>query len=144
MCCRVLVNSLGSHHYLKTLLPKLRAAGVQVRETLPVGFFRRRTGRVDLRNHRKIAVIDGRIGYTGSQNLVDPRFKRGLLYEELVVRVQGPIVLQLQCVFVGDWYLETDELLKGPEVFPSPRSVGDLAARHCPADPATRQRTTSA
>ena len=89
-------------------------------ETLPVGFFRRTTGRIDLRNHRKIAVIDGRIGYTGSQNLVDSTFKAGLTYEELNVRLCGPIALELQAVFAEDWYVETGEFLGDEHYFPNP------------------------
>jgi len=135
VCCRVLLDSLGSRRYLKSLLPKLRAAGVQVHETLPVGFFRRHTGRIDLRNHRKIAVVDGRVGYTGSQNLIDPNFKVGITYEELVVRVLGPIVLQLQFVFASDWYVETGELLQSADVFAEPQTAGDLAAQALPSGP---------
>ena len=69
--CRVLVDSLGSRRHLRALLPELAAAGVEVHEVLPVGLLRWRLARIDLRNHRKIAVIDGLIAYTGSQNIID-------------------------------------------------------------------------
>ncbi|MGH8800182.1 MAG: phospholipase D-like domain-containing protein, partial [Casimicrobiaceae bacterium] len=65
--CRLLADSLGSRPAFGRMLPRLRSAGILAEETMRVGFFRRRTGRIDLRNHRKIAVIDGRIAYTGSQ-----------------------------------------------------------------------------
>jgi len=69
--CRVLVDSAGSAGMLKRLGPRMREQGVEVCEMLPVGIFRRRVARIDLRNHRKVAVIDGRIAYTGSQNIVN-------------------------------------------------------------------------
>jgi cardiolipin synthase len=90
--CRVLVDSVGSRSAVSTLVPKLTASGVAVRETLPIGLFRWRSARLDLRNHRKIAVIDGRVAYTGSQNLVAADFKEGITYEELMLRVTGPAV----------------------------------------------------
>ena len=64
--------------------------GVAAHEMLPVGLFRWKAARLDLRNHRKIAVIDGRVAYTGSQNLVAAEFKHGITYEELMLRVTGP------------------------------------------------------
>jgi cardiolipin synthase len=134
--CRVLADSLGSRPAFRRMLPRLRAAGIAASETLPVGFLRRHTARVDLRNHRKIAVFDGRIGYTGSLNIVDPTFKPGLTYEELMVRVTGPVVLELQAVFAGDWYLETGELVDDASVFPEPALAGTTPAQILPSSPA--------
>lgn len=106
--CRVLVDSLGSRNYLRRLFPKLRSAGVEVRTMLPFRLFGKAFTRPDLRNHRKIIVVDGQIGYTGSQNIVEAVFKPGIVYEELVARVRGPIVAELQAAFLTDWYSETD------------------------------------
>ncbi|MBY0522952.1 MAG: cardiolipin synthase [Gemmataceae bacterium] len=133
--CRVLVDAMGSRAYLPTLAPKLTNAGVRIEELLPVSLWRWKLARPDLRNHRKIAVIDGHIGYTGSQNLVDPLFKEGITYEELVVRVTGPAVLELQYVFAADWYLETDEVLSGEDTFPGPESAGDVPIQALPSGP---------
>jgi cardiolipin synthase len=102
---------------------------------LPTGLLRLRTSRLDLRNHRKIAVIDGRVGYTGSQNLVDAEFKPGLIYEEMVVRVTGPIVLALQYVFMSDWFLETDQFLDSKAVFPDPETPGITVVQALPSGP---------
>jgi cardiolipin synthase len=88
-----------------------------------------------LRNHRKIAVIDGRVGYTGSQNLVDAAFKPGIIYEELVVRAAGPVVLQLQATFAVDWFLETEQVLDAPEFFPPPETAGTVIAQVLPSGP---------
>jgi len=133
--CRLLADSLGSRPDFGRMLPRLLAAGILAEETMGVGFFRRRTGRIDLRNHRKIAVIDGRIAYTGSQNLVDATFKRGLTFEELNVRLSGPIALELQAVFVEDWYAETGEALGDPRYFPEPRITGEVTAQTLPSGP---------
>lgn len=133
VACRVLVDALGSRKLLKRLMPRLRAGGVQCHQMLPTGLLR--LTRKDLRNHRKIAVIDGRIAYTGSQNLIRPDFKEGITYEEMVVRVTGPIVVELQFVFVTDWYLESEELLDAEEYFAVPDLTGTMAAQVLPSGP---------
>jgi cardiolipin synthase len=132
--CRILADSLGSRPDFDRMLPRLEAAGILAEETMRIGFFGR-AGRLDLRNHRKIAVIDGRIGYVGSQNLVDSTFKPGLTFEELNVRVEGPVVLELQAVFAEDWYLETGEFLGDARYFPEPQIAGDVAAQALPSGP---------
>jgi cardiolipin synthase A/B len=133
--CRVLIDAIGSRPTLGTLVPKLKSAGVQVHEMLPVSLLPWKLVRPDLRNHRKIAVMDGRIAYTGSQNLVCANFKEGLAYDELVVRLTGPAVLDLQYVFVADWFLETDEVLDGDGEFPSPLLCGPVPVQALPSGP---------
>jgi cardiolipin synthase len=133
--CRVLVDSVGSRSALRTLIPKLTALGVAVNEMLPVGLFRWRAARLDLRNHRKIAVIDGRVAYTGSQNLVAAEFKEGITYEELMLRVTGPAALELQYIFAADWFLETNEVLDSDEVFPDPEIAGQIPMQALPSGP---------
>jgi cardiolipin synthase len=133
--CRVLIDAIGSRKWSRSLTARLTSAGIAVREILPVGLLRGRLNRFDLRNHRKIAVIDGQVGYTGSQNLVDKEFKKGISYDELMVRVTGPVVLDLQLVFVADWFLETEELLDGADVFPEAESRGSVAAQGLASGP---------
>jgi cardiolipin synthase A/B len=71
----------------------------------------------DLRNHRKLVIVDGAVGFTGSQNMIIDHYhnrkgiKRGLHWHELMVQLTGPVVRELNAVFVTDWYSETDELL---------------------------------
>jgi cardiolipin synthase len=134
--CRVLADALGSRSGLRTLGPKLKALGVAVHGMLPVRLVPWKKARLDLRNHRKIAVIDGRVGYTGSQNLVAAEFKEGITYEELMVRVTGPVVLELQYVFAADWFLETREVLDCETEFPGPEIAGDVSAQVLPSGPA--------
>jgi cardiolipin synthase A/B len=133
--CRLLIDSLGAKTARRRLAPGLRAAGVEVIEVLPVHFFRRGQARFDLRNHRKIAVVDGRVAYVGSQNVVDADFKPGIVYEELVARVTGPVVRQLQAVFLADRFYETEEPLVGPEFFPDLPAAGTAAAQTLPSGP---------
>jgi cardiolipin synthase len=133
--CRVLADAIGSRSAIRRLYPKLKALGVAVQEMLPLSLRPWRKARVDLRNHRKIAVIDGRIGYTGSQNLVAADFRQGLSYEDLMARVTGPVVLELQYIFTTDWYLETNEVLDSEIEFPTPVIAGNVQAQVLPSGP---------
>jgi cardiolipin synthase len=133
--CRVLADAIGSRSGLRALRPRLTALGVEVHEMLPVRLLPWRKARLDLRNHRKIAVIDGRVGYTGSQNLVTGNYTQGITYEDLMVRVTGPVVLELQYVFAADWFLETSEVLDSETEFPSPEITGDVPAQALPSGP---------
>jgi cardiolipin synthase len=115
--CRVLVDAIGSSVFLKSDLARdLRRAGVQIAAALPAGPLRLLLVRPDLRLHRKIAVFDGEVGYTGSLNLADPRlFKQGAgvgQWVDALARVQGPAVDALADTFREDWALETAETLR--------------------------------
>ena len=110
--CVVLVDALGAGLWWRSKQPAmLRNAGVQLQPALPVGIFRSLVGRTDLRLHRKIVIIDGEIAWTGSMNLVDPRFfKQESGFGEWVdamVRLQGASVAPLAAILVGDWVIET-------------------------------------
>ncbi len=137
--CRVLMDGLGSKKTLRKLAPRMRTEGIEVYEALPVRLWRRKVARFDLRNHRKIAVVDGKVAYVGSQNLINCDFKPGIIYEELVARVTGPVVLQLQAVFLTDYYLESGTNLLGPQFFPAAQSAGQVVAQALPSGPGFRQ-----
>jgi cardiolipin synthase len=134
VACRVLIDAFGSRPMLPRVLPRLRALGVATYIALP--FRWRKPERLDLRNHRKIVVIDGRVGYTGSQNMVSSTFKPGLAYTELVARIEGPAALQLQLVFGADWYVESGEFI-GEAALPPPRVAGECPAQILPNGPAS-------
>ena len=115
--CRVLIDALGARPWWKGSQPqRLREAGIELRAALPVGLLRTLVGRTDLRLHRKIVVIDGDVAWTGSMNLVDPRyFKKGAGVGEWVdamVRLKGAVVVPLGATLIGDWLLETGESLQ--------------------------------
>lgn len=144
VACRLLVDALGSHKFLRNdLCARMRAAGVQVHAALPGSILRILFVRFDLRMHRKIAVIDGAIAYTGSLNLVDPRyFKRDSGVGEWVdamVRVQGPAVESLAVTFLADWYVETEstlaELRHSVQLHEQPH-LGECAVQVLPSGPA--------
>ena len=97
---------------------RLDAIGAEHHPMLPVRPFRGQWQRPDLRNHRKFLIVDGAIGFTGSQNLIERGYKRGrrrdgsrLAWKELMVRFEGPIVAGIDALFATDWYSETNELL---------------------------------
>lgn len=135
--CRVLVDAVGSRPWLRPLRQRMLAAGVEFVECLPVNPFRRRMARIDLRNHRKAAIIDGAVAYTGSQNIVDADYGRGgQAWRDMMARLTGPVVLELQIVFVEDWYYETEEIiLDEPHVFSEPRRTGETLVQALPSGP---------
>lgn len=109
--CRVVVDNLGSKKFLRSPLAReMREAGVEVVAGIPVRFWQTLAMRSDHRIHRKIVVIDGRIGYTGSLNMADAAFE-GSKYApwvDVFVRVEGPAVYDLQRVFLEDYLMEVD------------------------------------
>jgi cardiolipin synthase len=135
--CRLMADGLASAPALRRLAPRLREAGVEFLSLLPPGM---RGARRDLRNHRKIAVVDGLVAYTGSQNLVDAYdYKgRGLTYEDLMVRLTGPVVRQLQAIFLTDRFMETGERFAEESHFPPVGAAGDVLAQALPSGPTYR------
>ncbi len=115
---QVLLDHLGSFGYpgYRRAVRELRRIGVDWRLMLPVQPWRGRYQRPDLRNHRKLMVVDGRVAFVGSLNLIDPGYerrsnrRRGLRWRDLLVEVHGPVVQEVAALFATDWYSETDEL----------------------------------
>jgi cardiolipin synthase len=113
--CRALADGLGSRIMIDSEYWKaMRAAGVRLATALPIGnpLLRPLKGRIDLRNHRKIVVIDNIITYCGSQNCADPEFRIKAKYApwvDAMMRFEGPIARQNQYLFASDWEAETDE-----------------------------------
>jgi cardiolipin synthase len=142
--CRVLIDHLGNLLFNGPVLKRLRAAGIPAHEMLPVKPFDNQWNRPDLRNHRKIVVIDGMVGYTGSHNLIEDTYhkpsnvRKGVHYIELVVRVTGPIVHEFNAAFATDWFSETSELLNAttaPETRGITESAGDVLCQVLPSGP---------
>ncbi len=127
--CRVLIDAMGSFSWASSVTRRLRSGGVAVARAFPVAFPGLGKVRADIRNHRKIVVIDGQVGYIGSQNVIDKKASSGLINKELVLRVEGPIVLELQAVFTADWFLERGEVLDRSQFFPHGRAKGKYAAQ---------------
>jgi cardiolipin synthase len=110
------IASLRTPDYKHTL-KRLTEMGAQWRLMLPVQPLKGRYQRPDLRNHRKLLVVDGAVGFMGSQNIIDRSYnkksniRRGLKWKELITRVEGPVVAGLNAIFITDWFIETDEIL---------------------------------
>jgi cardiolipin synthase len=124
--CRAMVDDLGSKALVKSdLWAAMGAAGVRLQRALKIGnpILKVVTlgRRIDLRNHRKILVVDNRVTYCGSQNCADPEFlpkARFGPWVDAVMRFTGPVVRQNQLLFASDWMIEVDEdlapLLEAP------------------------------
>lgn len=139
--CRLLLDGVGSKAALKSLAPRLRTLGIEVTELLPVHFFHHRGARADIRNHRKIAILDGRVGYVGSQNVVAPHFVPGHPNEELVTRVTGPIVAELEAAFLSDrWQEIPGDTGVRPDLESLP-TCGTAFVQLVPSSPGYRQQT---
>lgn len=114
--CRLLVDGVGSRAFLSSgLASELGSAGVKVTEALPASLLRAMFARLDLRNHRKLAVIDGRVGYTGSQNVANADYvskAKCAPFVDTMIRITGPVVRDLQEIFVVDWFLDADDGLE--------------------------------
>jgi cardiolipin synthase A/B len=145
--CRLLLDGAGSRSLLHRsgLLDELRHAGVDVQEALPVQLVRRGLHRIDLRNHRKMVIIDGLIAFTGSQNIVNPDYGKGrgekrLAWVDLSGRFTGPIVHHLHTVFLEDWAFETgDDLAVASDnpypILPPIQVTGTTPAQIIPSGP---------
>lgn len=122
---RLLVDQLGSQKYpgWKKFQRRLTEAGIEWRLMMPISLLRGRWRRPDLRNHRKLMIIDGDTGFMGSHNVIDPHYANkknlriGRQWHDLSITVSGDIVLELEAVFAMDWYVESGELLDPNEHF---------------------------
>lgn len=113
--CRALVDDLGSRTLIRSELWRdMQRSGIKLARALPIGnpLMRVFEGRVDLRNHRKILVIDNIITYCGSQNCADAAFlpkAKFAPWVDTVMRFEGPVVRQNQHLFASDWMTYSDE-----------------------------------
>lgn len=143
--CRAMVDGMGSRKMVKSKVwQEMKDAGVQVSVALPISNIIKVLlfSRIDLRNHRKITVIDGKISYFGSRNCSDPEFRVKPKYApwvDIMLRVEGPVVAQNQMLFASDWlnenpdtpidsfYYDTDPK---PEGFPAQVFADGPTQRH--------------
>ena len=142
--CRVMADGLGSRIMIDSKhWPAMRAAGVNTASALPVGHLLLRPlhGRIDLRNHRKIVVIDDWITYCGSQNCADPEFRIKAKYApwvDALMRFEGPIARQNQYLFASDWMAQGDEDIRELLRRPLPAVQSGLIAQVIGTGPTVR------
>jgi cardiolipin synthase A/B len=134
---RVLIDAAGARYSVPSILPTLHHARVPADRFLPT-LAPWRLMSMNLRDHRKIMVVDGRIGFTGGMNLrqgnlvaQNPRHP----VRDLHFRLEGPVVAQLQEAFAADWGFVTSEVLAGPDWFPPLEGKGSVVARAIPDGP---------
>ncbi|MCE4027233.1 MULTISPECIES: cardiolipin synthase [unclassified Microbacterium] len=122
-------------------IARLDAMGADWHLMLPVQPLKGRTQRPDLRNHRKLLVVDNEVAFLGSQNVTDSTYnlpkniKRGLHWVDLMVRVDGPVVGSVNAVFLSDWYSETDDVPDSVAFAPTESGSGDLDCQIVPSGP---------
>ncbi|WP_330194380.1 MULTISPECIES: cardiolipin synthase [unclassified Pseudarthrobacter] len=140
---RVLFDHIGTLRVrgYRKLLARLRSGKIQWKRMLPLLPTHGQWRRPDLRNHRKIMVVDGLVAFTGSQNLIEPSYnnpkhrKVGREWVELMARMEGPIVTTLNVVFATDWLSETDESLEHQLRIEADAHAGDVTAQVVPSGP---------
>lgn len=114
--CRIMLDAVGSARFFKSYLVKrLQHKNIQLIKACPIHLIPGQLARYDLRSHRKTLVVDNRVAYVGSFNLIDPaHFKQSLdvgRWIDLMARIEGPVVLVLDAVFRWYWNIETNQHL---------------------------------
>lgn len=136
--CRMLLDAVGCWNMPRAMIRRLEGAGVEVAFFLPVGL-NARLFRLNCRNHRKLVVIDGRIVYTGSQNVGDEYLGRKRRYgpwRDTHLRIVGPAAAQAQEIFVEDWHFATRRDIAGDEgLFPDVAKSGDSVVQFVASGP---------
>jgi cardiolipin synthase A/B len=139
VACRVLLDYIGSWWLSRHFLRPMLDAGVEVAFFLPVAPWQGRW-RVNFRNHRKLLVIDGALGFTGSHNIGNEYRGRHPVFgdwQDTNLSIVGPAVQQLQEVFVEDWNYSTGFELVQATYFPPPAPAGDDIVQVVPSGPDT-------
>ena len=134
---RLIIDAVGSRYTFPSIVGRLQRSGVPVARFLPT-LVPGRFAYANLRSHRKILVVDGKLGFTGGLNIReghDARFNPRHPIQDHHFRIEGPVVAQLQEVFVEDWAFCTDEVLEGDIWFPGLEPAGDALARGISAGP---------
>jgi cardiolipin synthase len=132
----VIIDWVGSIKMEQSLLDSMQAAGVQLHRYRPLHWYN--FGRMNNRTHRKLLVVDGRIGFTGGVGIADqwtgdagdPEHWRDTHF-----RIEGPVVAQLQAAFNDNWIKTTGEVLNGPSYFPALQEEGEMDAHMFVASP---------
>ncbi|MCA1779105.1 MAG: phospholipase D-like domain-containing protein [Xanthomonadaceae bacterium] len=132
----VIIDWVGSAKMEQSLLDSMQAAGVQLHRYRPLHWYN--FGRMNNRTHRKLLVIDGRIGFTGGVGIADQWTGDGgdpEHWRDTHFRIEGPVVAQLQAAFNDNWIKTTGQVLNGPSYFPALQEQGEMDAHVFVASP---------
>ncbi len=132
----VTIDWLGSVKMDEAVLKKMKDAGVQVQRYRPLHWYS--LSRMNNRTHRKLLVVDGRIGFTGGVGIADQwegSAEDPEHWRDMHFRIEGPAVAQIQAAFNDNWIKTTGEVLSGPTYFPSLEPVGEMPAHMFVASP---------
>lgn len=132
----VLLDWVGSAKMEDELLDEMRRAGVQIRRFHPPHWTH--LGRMNNRTHRKLLVVDGRVGYTGGVGIAPPWTGHAQdpdHWRDTHFRIEGPVVAQMQSVFLDNWIKVSGEVLHGPTYFPAIPARGDVWAQMFSSSP---------
>jgi len=141
---RLLYDAMGSLHLKSSSLRPLEKAGGQVDGFLPLNPFHSLI-RINLRNHRKIAIVDGRIGFTGGMNIGDDYLGKNPAlgyWRDTFVRLEGPAVSDLQRVFSEDWEFVRNETLSDEKYAPPQPEAGNVCVQIADSGPDQEINTT--
>ena len=133
---RVLYDDVGCWKVPHRFYDEMREAGIEVRGFLKVRF-PRFTSKVNYRNHRKLVVIDGRIGFVGGMNLAE-RYLKGVpwgIWKDIMMQVEGKAVYGLQMAFLTDWYATDHSLITSSSYFPQMEDKGTSLMQVVTSDP---------
>ena len=132
----VIIDWVGSTRMEQSLLDAMQAAGVQLHRYRPLHWYN--FGRMNNRTHRKLLVIDGRIGFTGGVGIADQWTGDGgdpEHWRDTHFRIEGPVVAQLQAAFNDNWIKTSGQVLNGPSYFPALQEEGEMEAHVFVASP---------
>ena len=133
---RVIYDDVGCWHVPNTFFETMREAGIEVRSFLKVRF-PRFTSKVNYRNHRKIAVIDGHVGFVGGMNLAE-RYMRGFswgIWRDTHLKIEGKAVHGLQAAFLQDWYFVDQTFVTAARYFPKTTACGTALTQVVTSEP---------
>ena len=142
---RVMVDDAGARYDWPPITKVLRARGVRAYRFAPPSFSDRLLT-MNLRNHRKLLIVDGKDGFTGGMNIRQGNMLREnpkYAVADMHFRVSGPIVSQMQRVFAEDWHFCTGEWLHGEAWYPDLEMPGDVSAVGLPDGPDDDTQTIS-
>ena len=139
---RVLYDDVGSWSVKNRFFDEMKEAGIEVCSILKVTF-PLLTSKVNYRNHRKVVVIDGKVGYMGGMNIADRYVKGNRIgqWRDNHFRITGPGVYGLQSSFILDWYATSNHLIKGESYYPELPQAGDAKMQIVTSSPSARWRT---